>query len=65
MEDGKRGRRRSIVDVAPAGLEEAADEEDLEKSICILEKLERRAGLDKLVGESVKVVLRHRLDVLV
>ena len=46
VDDGERGERGAVVDVLAAGLEEAADEEEFEEGVCILEKLERRAGLD-------------------
>ena len=46
IEDRERGRRGAVFDVAASRLQEAPDEEDLEKSVGILEELERGAGLD-------------------
>ena len=57
IEDGEGRDRSAIVDVAAAGLEEAADEDNLEKIGCILEEFEGGACLDELCREGVKVVL--------
>ena len=46
VDDGERGERGAVVDVLAAGLEEAADEEEFEEGVCILEELERGSGLD-------------------
>ena len=46
VEDRERRWGSTVVDVAAARLEEAADEEDLKEGICILEELELSTGCD-------------------
>jgi hypothetical protein len=46
VEDGEGRFGCAILDVGSAWLDEAADEDDLEKSICIFEELESGACLD-------------------
>ena len=46
VEDGERGRRGAVIDVAAAWLKETADEKTLEKGFCILEEFELATGCD-------------------
>ena len=46
IENGERRERGTVVEVASAGLEEAANEEDLKEGVRILEELELTAGCD-------------------
>ena len=46
VEDREWRAGRAVVDVLAAGLEKAADEEDLEEGVCILEELELPTGRD-------------------
>jgi hypothetical protein len=57
--DGKRRPRRLlIVNVGPSRLKDAADEDDLEEGIRVLEELERRTGRYELRGNGVVLIRR-------
>ena len=60
------GRRGALgVEVQPAGLEKAANEEDVEEGVRIFEEFQSRSCLDEFVRNSVVVALGDRLQVLV
>lgn len=63
MDDRERRDRRAIIEVAASGLKQAADEEDLEKNICILQILECGTSLDKFDCKAFKVVCGNRFEV--
>jgi hypothetical protein len=65
LEEGE-GRRGALgIEVQAAGLEEAANEEDVKEGVRILEEFQGRSCLDELVRNSVVVTLGDRLQVLV
>lgn len=49
------------VEVQAAGLEKAADNEDVEKGVGIFEEFQCRSGLNELVGNCVVITLRDCL----
>jgi len=65
LEDGEGGGGAIGIEVESAGLEKTANEEDVKKCVGVLEKLEGRAGLDKLVRDGVKIALGDRVEVFV
>lgn len=65
IEDGKRRYGCAIVDVAPSGLKKASNKDDLEQGVCIFEKLESRACLNKFGSKRVKVSFWNCLEMFV
>jgi hypothetical protein len=53
------------VEVQAAGLEKAADNEDVEKGVGIFEEFQSRSGLNEFVRNCVVITLRDCLQVLV
>ena len=64
VEERERRERCAVFDVLAAGLEKAANEEDLEEGVCILQELEGGTSLDELVCDSVKIGRRDVLKML-
>jgi hypothetical protein len=50
-----------FVEVRASWLEEAADDEDVEKGVGIFEEFQCRSGLNELVRDCVVITLRDRL----
>ena len=65
VEDREWRRWGAILDIAASGLEEPANEEDLEKCIGIFQEFKCGSGLDEFVGVAVKVTLRYGFEVFV
>ena len=65
LKEREGGRGALCVEVQTAGLEKAADNEDVEKSIGIFEEFQCRSCLDELVRDCVVIALWDCLEVLV
>jgi len=65
LKEREGGRGALCVEVQTAGLEKAADDEDVEKSIGIFEEFQCRSCLDELVRNCVVIALWDCLEVLV
>lgn len=61
LKEGEGRCRALCVEVRAAGLEKAADNEDVEKGVGIFEEFQCRSGLDELVRNCVVITLRDRL----
>ena len=65
LKEGEGRRGALCIEVQAAGLEKAANEEDVEEGVRILEEFQGRSCLDELVRNCVVVALGDRLQVLV
>ena len=65
VEDREWRHGSAVVDISTSRLEKSTDEKNLEQSVCILEKFERRACLDEFVCVAVKVARGDYFEVLV
>lgn len=64
-EDGEGGCGCTVIDVRTAGLDEAADEDEFEEGICILQELECRSSLYELCSKGIKIVLWDSFKMLI